>query len=256
MTADLIDALNPGADALLRAISAHITDDMLDEIARADYGEEVESHLAALLPIRDEARFIVPMQWCPGEVLELIRYSQPETPDWKPGSPKIRGHWMRAFASAALLRAQFPPWNYGADAARPSVSLIQLTYSLRALPVNFNVEAAQFVAYLMQQSDLEGNDEEVLYYAIALLWFALHLGKPPRDELLVELCEWLVLREAQLAEALPGGFDRWLLGIQAAYPPPSPWERFGPILAELDLTRHSTQLQDWVRLIGHQLAEG
>ncbi|HVT99087.1 MAG TPA: hypothetical protein VHE33_16400 [Acidobacteriaceae bacterium] len=256
MFSALINGLNPNPDALLRAISAHISDDMLEEIARADYDEEVEGHFAALLPIRNEARFIVPMQWCPGEVLELIRYSQPDRPDWKPGSPKIRGHWMRAFASAALLRAQFPPWNYRGDAAEPSLTLIQLIHSLRALPVDFNIEASRFVAYLMQQSNLEGDDEEVLYYAISLIWFALHLDEPPTDESLIELCEWLVLREAQLAESLPGGFDRWLLGIRGAYPPPSPWERFGPILAELDITAHSIQLQDWVRPIGSQLDEG
>lgn len=252
----LLNALNPDRDTLLHAISSHITDDMLEEIARADYGHDTAKYFAALLLVRDEKRFIEPMHMYPCEVLELIRNSQPEDPDWKPGSVGVRGHWIRAFASAAILRAQQPPWSYTADSADPSFSLIQLMESLRFLPVDFAVESLQFVSWLLAHSDLGGSDDQVLYYGVGLLWFALHLSEPPPDEDLIELCEWLVLREAQLAEAFPGGFDRWLLGIQAAYPPPSPWERFGSVLAKLDLSHHSTQLQDWVRLIGSQLADG
>jgi hypothetical protein len=248
MISDLINALNPNPDTLLRAISSHITDDMLEEIARADYGLDPEKHLAALLLVRDENRFVEPMHMYPCEVLELVRSSGSEN--------REDGDWIRAFASAALLRARLPPWNYGADAAYPSYNLIQLIKGLRGLHGDLTVEASQFVAWLFAHSDLEGEDEEVLYYGVGLLWFALHLNEPPPDELLIELCEWIVLREAALAEALPGGFDRWLLGIRADYPSPSPWEHFGPVLFGLDLSSHSVQLQDWVRLIGSQLAEG
>jgi hypothetical protein len=247
----LLNQLNPDCDALLRAISRHITDDMLQEMARADYGSEAERHFAALLLLRDENRFIEPLYMVPCEVLELTRNSlridQP-----KPGGSGLRGPWMRAFACAALLRAIGPPWNY-INAAGPSFDLIQLIDSVRGLPVNFNGEAAQFVAWLMSNSNLSGNDEQIIYYGIALLWFSLQLTSPPPDELLIELAEWIVLRETQLAEALPGGFDWWLLGISGAYPPPSPWQAFGQTLCELNLEGHQRPLQEWVRLIGSQL---
>ncbi|HKO20872.1 MAG TPA: hypothetical protein VJU82_18510, partial [Acidobacteriaceae bacterium] len=142
------------------------------------------------------------------------------------------------------------------DGADPSYDLIQLTLSLRALPLDVTREAAQFLSWVLLQSDLKGNDDQVLYYAIGLLWFSLHLPDPPGDADLIELCEWIVLREAELAAALPGGFDWWLLGIRAAYPPPSPWEQLGVGLYRLDLSTHSPQLQDWVHLIGSQLAGG
>ena len=97
MLSDFINVLNPHPDALLRAISPHITDGMLEEIAHVDYHEEVEGHLAGLLPIRNEARFPTSMQWCPGEVLALTRSSRPV---------EERGRWMCAFASAALIGSQ------------------------------------------------------------------------------------------------------------------------------------------------------
>lgn len=252
MIQSLLQKLGSDPDSLLRALSARITDDHLQEIAQADYGCDAAQHLEALRQIRDHGTFPEPMHWFPGEVLELIGYSQPDDPNWTPGRTGERGHWMRAFATAALLRAYMPPWNYGR--VEPSRDLVQLTLSLRALPLDVSREAAQFLSWVLLQSDLEGNDDQVLYFAIGVLWFSLHVADPPPDAQLIELCEWIVRREAELAAALPGGFERWLLGIRAAYPPPSPWERLGRELYRLDLSRHSTPLQDWVHLIGSQLA--
>lgn len=253
MIQSLLERLGSDPDSLLRTISAHITDEHLQEIAMADYGMDADKHLLALREVRDTGTFLEEMHWYPSEVLELIRFSQPEDPNWKPGSSGERGHWLRAFASAALLRAKVSPWNYSGDGADPSYDLVQLILSLRALPLDAKRQAAQFLSWVMLQSDFEGNDDQPLYYAIALLWFSLHLADPPPDSELLEFCEWIVRREEELAAAL-GGFDRWLLGIRAAYPPPSPWETLGLELVRLDLSTHSTQLQDWVRLLGSQIA--
>jgi hypothetical protein len=246
-------SLEPDGEQLLAEISKHITDDMLEEIAAADYGQGLEQHLASLRRLRDTGRFVEPMHWYPCEVLELIRYSKPEDPSWKPGSLGIRGHWMRAFASAALLRALGPPWEYEADPAPPSYTLIQLICSLRALPVDFTSSAVRVLAWLMLRSDLEGTDEQVIYYGVGLLWATLHRNPPPPDRDLVGLSEWIVARESELSKRLPGGFDRWLLGILGSSPPPSPWESLGLELRSLDLSRHQRQLQEWVKLIGSEL---
>ena len=100
---------------MLSEISKHITDDMLAEIALADYGQDQEKHLAALRRLRDTGTFVKPMHWHPCEVLELMRNSQPDDPSWKPGGSGTRGHWARAFACAALLRAKQEPWKYQGD---------------------------------------------------------------------------------------------------------------------------------------------
>src|SRR5262245_2436176 len=86
---------------------------MLREIASADYGMDADAHLDALLRIRDRGEAPAPMNWEPKEVLELIRWSEPEDPNWRPGGTGIRGHVMRAFVCAALLRAAPEPANHG-----------------------------------------------------------------------------------------------------------------------------------------------
>lgn len=248
-----LDSLEPDGEQLLAEISRHITDEMLEEIALADYGQDQEQHFAALRRLRDTGGFVEPMYWYPCEVLELIRNSEPEDPSWKPGSIGVRGHWMRAFASATLLRALGPPWEYKGDAAQPSYTLIKLIYSLRALPVDFTPSVVRELAWLMLHSDLEGTDEQVIYYGVGLLWLTLHRNPPPPDRDLVRLSDWIVRRESELAKHLPGGFDRWLLGIAGNSPPPSPWESLGLELRNLDLSSHQRELQEWVKLIGSEL---
>jgi hypothetical protein len=245
--------LEPNGEQLLAEISKHITDDMLEEIALADYGEGQEQHLAPLRKLRETGTFVKPMYWYPCEVLELISYSEPEDPSWKPGSVGIRGHWMRAFACTALLRALGPPWEYNSEAG-PSCTLIKLIYSLRALPVDLTSETVRMLAWYMLHLDLEGPDKKVIYCGVGLLWLVVHRNPPPPDRDLVNLSEWIVRRESELAKQLPGGFDRWLLRIRGNNPPPSPWETLGLEFLSLDLRSHQKQLQEWVKLIGSELA--
>jgi len=68
MLRDFLGSLEPDQDSLLSAISRHITDEMLAEIAKADYGQDKEKHLAALRLLRDEGKFVPPMHWYPCEV--------------------------------------------------------------------------------------------------------------------------------------------------------------------------------------------
>src|SRR5436305_280319 len=100
----LLAVFPPSADRLLDVARQQVDDGMLREIAAADYGRDVDIHLAALRPIRDQGIVPAPLGWHPGEVLELIRWSDPEDPAHKPGATGRRGHQMRAFACAALLR--------------------------------------------------------------------------------------------------------------------------------------------------------
>lgn len=253
MLQEFLESLHPDRDQLLSKISMQITDDMLLEMALADYGEQQEGHLNALRRIRDAGNIVEPLHWCPGEVLELIRNSQPENAYWMPGSTGVRGHWMRAFASAALLRAREQPWNYGADAAFASYTLIQLIDSISALPVDLNPEMVRLLASMLLHSDLDGRDGEVVAFGVALLWSALNLRTPPSDPQLIELAGWIVGREAEIHEGMPAAFDRWLLGITHE-PPPSRWEHLGSRLAALDLSTHSRELADWVHLIGRELS--
>src|SRR5690349_7708020 len=49
------------------------------------------------------------------EVLELVRWSEPQDAKWSPGGHGVRGHWMRLFACTALVRLapSHPDWFDG-----------------------------------------------------------------------------------------------------------------------------------------------
>jgi hypothetical protein len=104
----LLAAFPPSNQRLLDVTRRQIDDEMLLEIAMADYGIDAEIHLAALRPIRETGVVPEPLDWHPGEVLELTRYCDPDHPDpppFRPGPAGRRGHQIRAFACAVLLRA-------------------------------------------------------------------------------------------------------------------------------------------------------
>jgi hypothetical protein len=68
MSSNPIERLEPADNPLLTLIFDRVDDSMLLEIAKADYGDDVDIHLAALHQIRAN-NIPIPMQWHPGEVL-------------------------------------------------------------------------------------------------------------------------------------------------------------------------------------------
>jgi hypothetical protein len=77
----------------------------LGAIAAADYGYDFEKHYSLLERIFDTGDVPATLdQWHPLEVLQLVSYSCPDDPEWRPGSEGERGHLQRAFACAVLLR--------------------------------------------------------------------------------------------------------------------------------------------------------
>ncbi|HMG87058.1 MAG TPA: hypothetical protein VK574_15100 [Terracidiphilus sp.] len=193
------------------------------------------------------------------EVLELIRWSQPEDPEWKPGEMGEFGHWMRAFSCAAILRVEQEPWNYKYNDGSTDSTTIQLMFSLEALPVDVSREAVRHLAWLILKSDPEGReklkDESVREYGVALFWFALHLRPQTEDQDLISLAEWTVKRADELrwdsSIAEFSGLRQMVIRCQER----SAWELFGVRLSEVDLSDRSSDLQTWVRLIAEQLLD-
>ena len=255
MIAELLKRFEPDGDVLLRAIAAHVTDDMVECISMADYGCDAEDHLAALRELRDTGLLPENPGWVPMEVLELIRWSEPENPEWKPGRTGESGHWMRAFSCAAILRAEHEPWNYHYNDGSTDSTTIQLVLSLDVLPVDLKREAARNFAWLILKSDPDGKNDSIREYAVALLWFALQIEPAVGDEDLIALAEWVVRRADELKwdprVAEFSGLKGMVIGCQKR----SAWEVFGVKLAEVDLSGRSVDLQTWVRLIAEQLAE-
>jgi len=102
----VIETFPPNRLGWLEVIRPAIDDSMLREIAEGDYGDRADAHQAALRPIRDHGRLPERFEWAPGEVLELIRYSDPTDLSWKPGRSGLEGQRMRGFACAALLATE------------------------------------------------------------------------------------------------------------------------------------------------------
>ena len=218
----------------------------------ADYGEEAEEHLAALRTVRDVGIFPAKMGWVPGEVLELIRWSEPEQTDWKPGRAGELGHWMRAFCCAALLRATRAPWNYG-DGVGTDSTVVQLTLSLSALPVDFTSDAVRFLSWLLLNSDPEGQDGQVCSYAVSLLWFALQMPSLLTTEL-ISLADWTMRRADELFVGPPGG-NRGLREMVVTCQNSRSWEMVAMKLLDLDLSSESDVLRARVLAIAEQMLD-
>jgi len=258
MIEELLNRFEPDGDALLRAISAHVTDEMLDWISRMDYGRDEDRHLAALRRLRDSLTLPENPVMVPMEVLELMRWDEPDA-DIRPGKTAEFGHWMMVFACSAILRAEHEPWNYSHNDGSTDSTTIQLLLSLDALPVCFYREAVRNFAWLLLRSDPEGKgkwkDESVREYGVALLWLALHLDPRVPDEDLIFLAQWVIKRADELkwdrSLAEFSGLKQMVIRCMKR----SEWEEFGVMLSEADLEDRSPDLQTWVRLIAEQLVD-
>ena len=253
MITDLLNRFEPDGDVLLRAISTHVTSEMLECISQADYGCDADMHLEALRKLRDTSSLPQNPGWVPMEVLELIRWSEPENPEWKPGQTGEFGHWMRAFSCAAILRAEHEPWNHHYNDGSTCSTVIQLVLSLHALEPDLTREAARNLAWLILKSDPEGKSDSVREFGVALLWFALHLKPVVPDDDLIALAQWLVRRADEVnwdprLKEFPG-LKAMVIGCQKR----SAWEVFSLKLAEIDMRDRSLDLQRCVNLIAEQL---
>lgn len=168
-----LDQLDPSSDDLLRIVFSNVDESMLREIAAADYGQDFDEHLEQLAAIKS-GKILAPMQWEPKEVLELIRWSEPEDPSWSPGSTGDRGHWIRLFACAALLRAASEPANQGYFTGEDS-TIIQLVESAMKLGDKTSHAALKFLCWCMQTRPPE--ETERPYFAIGTLILLVRLDK-------------------------------------------------------------------------------
>lgn len=209
----LLSHFDPDPDALLMWLAPQIDDALLEEIAAADYGMDLDEHLAALRRIRDDGVVLAPMRWEPREVLELIRWSEPEDPQWKPGRMGPDGHRMRAFACAALLRAAAEPANWPYFDGE-NQTLIQLIASVRQFEPVAAVVALRSIAW--RALLLPPDEVERPFFALAVLLLAA-LRHEVDGQLLCDLCDWVIAEEAAVRldpeHAFPAASDPWMFGL-------------------------------------------
>jgi hypothetical protein len=195
----LLAAFPPSAHVLLDVTRRQVDDSMLVEIAEADYLSNRNEHLAALRPIRDHGIVPIPLDEPPAEVLQLIRWSDPENRAPKPGSTGRRGHQMRAFACAVLLRAEMESYS---DSV-PDATLAQCLVSAKVLDEQTSEAAARFLTWAVPRV---GPNDNMLFFALGLLIVATRLRAGRfEDVILGDTADWVLAQESELRELF--GFD-------------------------------------------------
>jgi hypothetical protein len=240
MLTNPLQRLEPADNRLLALIFEHVDDSMLLEIAQADYGEDVEIHLAALDQIRAN-NIPFPIQWHPGEVLELTRWTEWDNLNPPDEGISKRNHWMRLFACTVLIWASLEPENYeynGGDwnhVCGEDSTIIQLIDSALNLGEETSLAALQFLGWRMQcQMERALLDEDFgncPCYAVAmlLLWVSLVGGASSLEHRDPELVDFLIsvahcnenfpisreIRECQRSQKWRDSIERILLNPTA-----------------------------------------
>lgn len=209
----LLLRLRPSGTDLLDWLKPQINLSVLHEIAAADYGYKEQEHFQSLLLIRDHQAIPVPLRGVPREVLELMRWSEPEDPDWKPGSTGVRGHLIRAFCCAVLLKASDEEETrlYGTS---ENETLAQLIGSVFFLGSKSTENALRLVSWRLLR--LQSKNEEYPFFVLALLLLQAQLFETGQNGADLQLtAEWMV-REEKRAREDPktlAASEKWLLGL-------------------------------------------
>jgi hypothetical protein len=213
---NLLLSFGPSETALLDWLRPHIDDSFLDEIAAADYGFEWEEHFQALKSIYEQQPIPVPLQWVPREVLNLMRWSEPDDPQYlspPPNSKGRRGHLIRTFCCAVLLQAADNPETLGYIHAE-NETLVQLVASVLSLGHEASECALHFLCWRVLRLSEEEN--ETPFFGLALLLLCAALFTPTQDGAdLSLLADWVLAEETRVRRRPMAGSksEEWLLGL-------------------------------------------
>jgi hypothetical protein len=240
MSTNPLQRLEPTDKPLLTLIFDRVDDSMLVEIAKADYGDDVDIHLAALHQIRAK-NIPRPMQWHPGEVLELTRWTEWDNLHPPDGAISKRNHWMRLFACTVLIWASLEPENYEYNGENWShidgedSTIIQFLDSALNLGEETSLAALQFLGWRMQcqmqRALLDEDFGNCPCYAVAmlLLWVSLVGGASSPEHHDLEMVGFLIsvahcnenfpisreIDECQLSQKWRDSIQRILLDTRA-----------------------------------------
>jgi hypothetical protein len=211
----LLARVPPSRDGWMGWLCPQTDDGMLREIAEADYGYRAAEHLAALRRIRDGREVPRSLQELPLEVLELVRYSEPDVPMWKPGGQGLRGHLMRLFCCAVLLTAAGEP---ALDGYIEDESTLRRLVASAVVLGTWAIDA--LLPLLCWRASLPPTDEaDRAFLAMSLvLLAAARYREDGEGALLRELGEWAIECEARARAAVRVPLlttGAWLLGLKS-----------------------------------------
>ena len=207
--------LTPSLTDWMDWLCPQIDDGMLEQIAAADYGYRADEQLTALRLIRDDRQLPDRVATVPLEVLELIRWSQPEDPLWQPGGQGRRGHLMRLFCCAALLAAGDKPEVRYLEEAPTLPQLVDSAVKLGEPAVE-----AMLPLLCRRVQTLPPTEEDRPFFAASILLLAAARYRDEGDApLLRELCRWVIDEEARYRTLVDVHIfqlrEAWLLGLKS-----------------------------------------
>lgn len=232
----LLNQFNPSDCTLWVWLRAHIDDAMLEKIAAADYGINVEDYLRVLKRIRDEpwqsnevvvrpskgkalrpkGKALFPVWYQALEVLTLMRWSEPENSQQE--EEQTVGHLIRAFCCVVLLRVAAEPSNCDtANIANESETIIQLIASVLSLEQEAIELTLQLLCWRMLL--LPVDNEECPFFAMGILLLATALYPSGKKASLLRQLSELVFKEEErirliFAEEFSQTSPQWLLGLK------------------------------------------
>jgi hypothetical protein len=251
----LLAPLNPNESALTPLFQAHIDESMLREISAADYGWKADECYELLQPVLKTGA-IVPDDFNVREVLELIRWSEPEDLEWSPGGHGPRGHWMRLFACAALVRLAPSNRDFFDGECSTVAQLVSSAIEL-GRPVARAAEsllAWRFLAY-------PGADPDCAFLAFAILLLAAHLGHAEDNgQWLKDLATWVEDEESRSRNALSTWFssspqwNQWLTGLTAFNQREAVWRSLAHRILARPERAHPSEASEALQLLGELVA--
>jgi hypothetical protein len=254
-TEQLLAPCDPNESALTPLFQANIDDAMLREIAEADYAWKADECYALLQPIL-KAGLAASDDFNLREVLELIRLSEPDDPEWSPGRYGPRGHWMRLFACTVLVR--LAPKNRELFVGECDM-LAQLVSSAIELGPPVARAAAGLLAWRFLA--YPGQTQDPAFLAFAILLLAAHLERgEDRGPWLKELATWAEDEEARARNAvsrwqssLPH-WNEWLTGLTHFDQREAVWRSLAHRILARPESPHPSEAREALQLLGELVA--
>ncbi|WP_263376283.1 hypothetical protein [Granulicella aggregans] len=202
-------------------IRERATPGMLQQIAEADAGEDSEDHLTAIklqLSTKPQKGLL---HWTPREVLELTRWSQPETD--APAGDLEAAHTKRLLACALLLISaatcsegdtyDYAYYNECTFLDSSAATLRQFTGSALALGPKVAWYALELLLWFYERVE---HDSLTPFAAFCILLLGLDpLSRNAQPQTLDELIAWVDKQESDARQSLGDEVEtsRWLLGL-------------------------------------------
>ena len=221
MSLEFLKTFKPDGDALLRRISPHIDDAMLELITNEDPvggDARLAKFINALRDIRaggdlkKQSDFASWDEFRDQDVTEMLRWSSPAEPDtdenidtWR----GTRGHWTRAFACAVLLRSYADREIRLTAIGNYNNAIIQLIESVRRLDAGLEPETMAALAWFIMRAAGDPFVDEVepdqtAFAGVGILWLAINPKNMVSQETIMALTDWLMAEEKRAFEERGG----------------------------------------------------